>query len=209
LAHIAVAVSSAVVVLVSLARLVVRHREPGSDAWHTVMATGMVAMAWPAADPLPGWGWAACFGAGIVWAAAVLVRIGPVHAAATDLTAWRATAAGAAHQLAGGAAMLLMLALGHGGASPPAATAGGTAGGTAGSVDHGAGHPGGAAPVGEVSAVAAVAGVGFLVVAAVGLARLTRSGAGHPAGLLRSSTVATARSAVMAAGMGVMLLTTH
>lgn len=140
------AAAFALVGLVSLARLARSARLAGAwrhgwaaDAWHVVMAAGMVAMVLPAADPLPGWTWATCFGAAVAWALVALFRLGPVHATA-DPTTWRRAAGHAAHRLVGALGMLLMLAAGH----------------SAGGAGHGAGDavPGGdgAREVGSVGA---------------------------------------------------------
>jgi len=82
---------------VSLARLaVVGRRERGENAWQVVITAGMVAMALPAADPLPRWAWESCFAIAAVWCLGVLLRIGPIYGqfgVAIGPSAWRRIAA--------------------------------------------------------------------------------------------------------------------
>lgn len=87
--------------LVHLARVVVvRSRIPG-ELCHAAMAVGMAAMFSPLGDPLPRPVWTVVFALGLVWFGAGAVR-------------GRTLAGDAGHHAVGCAAMLLMLAAGHG-----------------------------------------------------------------------------------------------
>ena len=82
----------ALVAVLSLARLAVSWRDAGQGgragaAAHATMAAGMAAMAVPAADPLPRWGWLIAFGVVAAWFA-VLPGAGDTAAVLPAPLAW-------------------------------------------------------------------------------------------------------------------------
>lgn len=101
-----------------LARLVVAPHESGhggrADAVaHSTMAAGVAAMALPAADPVPQWGWLVAFASVASWFAGRLLHLGPASGTAGPAMgrrAWRRRAGPAAHQPAGSMLMIVATA---------------------------------------------------------------------------------------------------
>lgn len=210
----------ALVAILSLARLTMSWRDAGQDgragaAAHATMATGMAAMAVPAADPLPRWGWLIAFGVVAAWFAVLLARLGPASGPAglaMGRRAWWSRAGPAAHHLAASLVMLVAVAAGHG-AHPVAVPLPADA-----HHGHGVALPG---PSGTAAVLPAplawLLSAGFLVLAAWWTVDLLR-GIGRastvttPSGLagvratLTAPALASGCAIVMAAGMGAMAL---
>jgi hypothetical protein len=84
-----------------LARLLVRRRDVAGELAHAAMGLGMAAMFSPLGDPVPGQAWTAVFVLCAAWFAGAAVRS-------------RRVGGEAGHHVVGSAAMLFMLADGHG-----------------------------------------------------------------------------------------------
>lgn len=201
------------VAVVSLARLAVAphgsgHGGRAGAVAHTTMAVGMVAMALPAADPMPQWGWLGVFTLVAGWSAGQLLRLGPAsgHAGlAMGRRAWRRRAGPAAHHLAGSVLMLAVIAIGHGRAvvpHPHAATV---------PAHHAHGLLGEGGPLVPAPLTWLLCAC-FLLVAAwwtVDMVRGTDRGPAKPRGVaaaIAAPAVGSACAIVMAAGMGAMAL---
>lgn len=203
----------AAVAVVSLARLAVAPHESGHGGRagavaHSTMATGMAAMALPAADPVPRWGWLVVFASVACWFAGQLLHLGPASGPAglaMGRRAWRRRAGPAAHQLAGSVLMLAAIVVGHGGPVAPhphAATV---------PAHHAHGLLGAGGPL-VPAPLTWLLCAGFLLIAAwwtVDLVRGTDRGTTRPRGVaaaLAAPAVGSACAIVMAAGMGAMAL---
>jgi len=163
--NLAVAVTFGLVGSLSLARVAITgRRELGENAWHVVMAAGMVAMALPAADPFPHRAWGLCFTVAAIWCVVTLLRIGPIYGqlgTTIGPSAWRRIAGRITHQLTASLLMLAVVTIGH-----PAADEGP-------SVPH-RGHVIPAHGTTAPNLLAWLLGAGFLVAAARMVIRLPR-----------------------------------
>ncbi len=202
------------VAVVSLARLAVAPRGAGraGAVAHSAMAVGMAAMALPAADPVPRWGWLVVFASVACWFAGQLLRLGPASGPAglaMGRRAWRRRAWPAAHHLAGSVLMLAAIVVGHGRAVAPHAHA------VTVPEAHAHGLLGAGGPL-VPAPLTWLLCAGFLLVAAWwtvdlvrGTDRGTDRGTGRPRGVaaaLAAPPVGSGCSVVMAAGMGAMAL---